>query len=176
MPPIIMQQVQPAFMQAIMQSQQPWIMSQQALSPLMQVTVQPVLVISQWHMPQVRLQQHTIMPFIMQHTEHMPPAIMVQRFCIIVQEAMSSQVQVIFIPPVTFSIFMVQRGTMIMFGAIGPIGIIPDIPIPGAPAGMLEVDIGFIIVVTMTVSVLGWRIGNPCRNPLLLKKILTIQG
>ena len=91
----------------------------------------------------------------------MPPAIMVQRFCIMLQAAMSSQVQVIFMPPVHFSIFMVQRGTIIMFGAIGPIGIVPDIPIPGAPEGILEVDIGFIIVVTMIVSIRGWRIGNP---------------
>jgi hypothetical protein len=65
-PPIIMQQVHPAFMQAATQSQQPWIMSQQALSPLVQVITQPSLVISHLHAPIVRLQQHTIMPFIMQ--------------------------------------------------------------------------------------------------------------
>ena len=63
---IITQQVQPAFIMAVMQSQQAWIMSQQALSPLVQVMQQPSSVISHLHMPMVRLQQQTIMPFIMQ--------------------------------------------------------------------------------------------------------------
>ena len=45
-----------------------------------------------------------------------PEAIIVQRFCIMEQATGSSQVMVIFIPPVHFSIFMVQRGTIIMFG------------------------------------------------------------
>ena len=134
-PPIIMQQVQPAFMQATMQSQQPWIIASHALSPLVQVTQQPSLVISTLHAPIVRLQVHTIMPFIMQHTLHMPPAIMVHRFCIMVQAAASSHVQVIFIPPAHFSTFMVQRGTITMFGAIVgipvpmPIGIAPPMPV-----------------------------------------------
>jgi len=135
-PPIIRQQVQPAFMQAVRQSQQPWIISQHALSPLVQVITQPSFVISTLHAPIVRLQQQTIIPFIMQHTLHIPPAIMVQRFCIMAQAVGSSQVQVIFIPPATFSTFMAQRGTITMFGIPGvagvPIGIpaaIPVIPI-----------------------------------------------
>jgi hypothetical protein len=134
-PPIIRQQVQPPFMHAIRQSQQPWIIASHALSPLVQVTQQPSFVISTLHAPIVRLQQHTIMPFIMQHTLHMPPAIMVHRFCIIVQAAASSQAQVIFIPPAHFSTFIEQRGTIIMFGvAVGipvpiPIGIDPPIPV-----------------------------------------------
>ncbi len=37
---IIMQQEQPAFIIMVMQSQQAWIMSQQALSPLVQVMLQ----------------------------------------------------------------------------------------------------------------------------------------
>jgi hypothetical protein len=131
-PPIIMQQVQPAFMQAVMQSQQPWIIASHALSPLVQVITQPDLVISHLHMPIVMLQQHTIMPFIMQQKLHMPPAIMVQRFCIMAQAVGSSQVQVTFIPPLIFSIFMVPRGTMTMFGAIGVAvpGIMPAVPMP----------------------------------------------
>lgn len=141
-----MQQVQPAFMQAAMQSQQPWIMSQQALSPLVQVTQQPSLVISTLHAPIVRLQQHTVMPFIMQHTLHMPPAIMVQRFCIMAQAVGSSQVQVIFIPPAHFSTFMVQRGTITMFGVAvvgAPIGIPVFIPAIAARS---------IIIAVATVS------------------------
>jgi hypothetical protein len=117
-PPIIMQHVHPAFMEAIRHSQHPWIMSQQALSPLVQVTLQPSLVISTLHAPIVMLQVQTTIPFIMQHMLHMPPAIIVQRFCIIVQAVGSSQTQVIFMPPAHFSTFIVQRGTITMFGAI----------------------------------------------------------
>jgi hypothetical protein len=128
-PPIIRQQVQPAFMHAATQSQQPWIMSQQALSPLVQVTQQPSLVISTLHAPIVRLQQQTVIPFIMQHRLHIPPAIMAHRFCIMAQAVGSSQLQVTFIPPVTFSTFMVQRGTMTMFGVVVA-GMLVGIPVP----------------------------------------------
>jgi len=102
------------------------------LSPLVQVTQQPSFVISTLQAPMVRQHVQTIMPFIMQHRLHMPPAIIVQRFCIMVQAAASSHTQVIFMPPVHFSIFMVQRGTIIMFGVIAgipvPIGI--ELPMP----------------------------------------------
>jgi hypothetical protein len=151
MPPIIMQQVQPAFMQAAMQSQQPWIISQQPLSPLVQVTQQPSLVISHLHMPMVMLQQHTIMPFIMQQQLTMPPAIMVQRFCIMVQAAGSVQTQVIFMPPVHFSIFMVQRGTITMLGVMGVV--IPGIPDPPMPIpGIPVVGRSIIIVPVMILT------------------------
>lgn len=108
-------------------------MSQQALSPLVQVTQQPSAVISHLHRPIVRLHTHTTDPFTMQHTLHMPPAIMLHKFCIMVQAVGSSQAQVIFIPPAHFSIFIVQRGTIIMFGAMPgaePIPVIPVIPVP----------------------------------------------
>jgi hypothetical protein len=151
-PPIIRQQVQPPFMQAIRQSQQSWIMSQQALSPLVQVTQQPSFVISTLQAPIVRLQVQTIMPFILQQTLHIPPAIMAQRFCIIVQAAASSHMQVIFIPPEIFSSFMVQRGTITMLGAID------GIPMP--------VGIGLVFslaaTVTNTASPCPWASGCPC--------------
>src|SRR5437867_12010987 len=110
-------------------------MSQQALSPLVQVITQPSLVMSHLHMPMVRLQHDTIMPFIMQHMLHMPPAIMVHRFCIMAQAVGSSHLQVTFMPPDTFSIFMVQRGTMTMFGAVGVVipGIMAAPPMPAIP-------------------------------------------
>ena len=57
-------------------------------------------------------QQQGVLFIIMQQHEHMPPCIIVQRFCIIEQAVGSSQEQVIFIPPVHFSNFMVQRGTI----------------------------------------------------------------
>jgi hypothetical protein len=109
-------------------------MSQQALSPLVHITLQPSLVISHLHMPIIMLQVQTTMPFIMQQQLTIPPAIMEQRFCIMVQAVGSEQVQVIFIPPVHFSILNVQRGTMTMLGDIGAEGaVIPEEPIPGIP-------------------------------------------
>jgi len=110
-------------------------MSQQALSPLVHVITHPSFVISHLHMPIVILQQQTIIPFIMHVKLHIPPAIIVQRFCIIAHAAGSVQTHVTFIPPVHFSIFIVQRGTMTMFGDMGVLvpGIIPAVPIPGIP-------------------------------------------
>jgi hypothetical protein len=78
-----MQQVQPSFNMQAMHSQQAWIISQHLLSPLVQVMHTPSLVMSHLHMPMVRLQQHTIMPFIMQQQLHMPPASIVHKFCTI---------------------------------------------------------------------------------------------
>jgi hypothetical protein len=114
-----MQQVQPHFIMVAKHSQQAWIMSQQALSPLVQVRQQPSLVISHLQLHMTKLQQHTIMPFIMAQQPQVPPAIMLQRFCIMLQAMASSHEQVTFMPPVHFSNFMVQRGTIITFGADG---------------------------------------------------------
>ena len=136
---------------ADMQSQQDWIMSQQALSPLVQVMQTPSLVISHLHMPMVRLQQQTIMPFIMQQSEHMPPWSIIHRFCIMLHAMGSSQEHMIFMPPAHFSIFMVQRGTMSMLGIIGvavpPIGddAIPGIPMPGIPIAVRSIIIVLVI-------------------------------
>jgi hypothetical protein len=143
-PFIITQQQQPAFMQAVMQSQQLWIMSQHALSPLVQVRVQPSLVISTLQTPIVRQQLQTVIPFIMQQQEHIPPAIMVNRFCIIPQAAWSVVRQVIFIPLATFSIVMVQRGTIIIVGAAG-------IPIPAV--GLIPGDIPGIIMPARSIII-----------------------
>jgi hypothetical protein len=127
---IITQQVQPAFIMVFMQSQQAWIISQHLASPLVHRMVQPSAVMSHLHMPIVRLQQQTIMPFIITQQLHMPPASMAQRFCIMLQAVLSVQVQVNFMPPVHFSNFMVQRGTIIMF----TVGGMPMVaPMPGAP-------------------------------------------
>lgn len=109
---IIMQQVQPAMHMAWRQSQQAWIISQHFGSPEVQVTQQPLSVISQVQAPIVREQQQTAMPFIMQQTLQRPFWSIMQRFCIMPQATGSSQVQVIFMPPAHFSNFMAQRGTM----------------------------------------------------------------
>jgi len=147
---IITQQEQPAFIMADMQSQQAWIISAHLASPDMQVMTQPSLVMSHLHMPMVRLQELTIMPFIMQQQLTMPPPSMVQRFCIIEQATGSSHEQVIFIPPLTFSIFMVQRGTIMKFGAAG---VAEGAPIAGDPG----IDMALRSIIT--VLVMGY---TPC--------------
>jgi hypothetical protein len=99
----------------------------------------------------VRLQQQTIMPFIRQQQLHMPPASIVQRFCTMLQAILSSQEQMIFMPPVHFSILIVPRGTIIQLVAAGipvevpmlgppmPGTLIPGIPIPVRSIIMLDI-------------------------------------
>jgi hypothetical protein len=77
---IIRQQVQPAFIIEVIQAQQASIIALQDESPLVQVTQTPSSVGSHLHMAMVRLQQQTIIPFIMQQQLHSPPGIMLQRF------------------------------------------------------------------------------------------------
>jgi hypothetical protein len=146
-PPIIRQQVQPAFRQAIMQSQQPWIIAMHAGSPLVQETTHPSLVISVLHMPIMRLQLQQTIPFIMQQHEHMPPASMVHRFCIMARATASSQTQVIFIPPDIFSTVILQRGTIIMFGAMGAVPMPGIVDIPGMPMPGIPIPVRSIIIV-----------------------------
>ncbi len=75
------------------------------------------------------------MPFIVQVQLHMPPAIILHRFCSVAALISSSQVQVSFMPPAHFSNFIVQRGTIIIDGVAGaiwgmpPWGIEPMLPI-----------------------------------------------
>jgi hypothetical protein len=105
---------------------------------------QPSLVISQRHIPMVRLQQDIIMPFIMQQQLHMLPASMAQRFCKVAAAILSSQTHIIFMPPVHFSIVILQRGTMARLPA-GCMGMaVLGIDMPGAimPVGVI---IAFII-------------------------------
>jgi hypothetical protein len=139
------QQQQPALSMVAMQSQQAWIMSQQALSPLVQVMHTPLDIISQRHMPRVRLQVHTVIPFIIMQQLTIPPAIMEQRFCIMVQAALSSQVQVSFMPSLLRSIFMVQRGIM---SHCAPVGMDMGMVAKLAPAimGMFIADRSIIMV------------------------------
>jgi hypothetical protein len=142
MPFIIMQAVLPGIIIAIMQSQQAWIILAQVGSPLVQVIITPMSVICILHMPIMRLQLHIIMPFIMTQQPHMPLAIILQRFCSMAAAVASSQVQVIFIPPVHFSIFIMHWGTIIppdMGMAIWP----PDI---GMLLPMLIIPRSIIIV------------------------------
>jgi hypothetical protein len=130
---IITQQVQPLSSMQLMHSQQAWIISQHFGSPLVQVMLTPSLVMSHLHMPIVMLQVQTIMPFIITQQLHMPPASILHRFCTMPQAILSSQEQVIFIPPLHFSILSVQRGTMSQFMTPGIAVVAPAMgaPIPG---------------------------------------------
>src|SRR5580704_131622 len=139
-------------MQLVMHSQQLWIMSQQALSPLVQVMQTPSLVISHLHMPMVRQQQQTIIPFIMQQQLHMVPISDMHRFCIVLQATLSSLTHTIFMPPVHFSMVTLQRGTI-----IDDIGVIPPvigIPMPGiiVPGTAIPEVMGFIVVIIEAYS------------------------
>ena len=160
-----MQQVQPALSMLVMQSQQDWIMSQQALSPEVQVIETPLSVISHLHMPMVRLQVQTHMPFIIMQQLHMPPAIMVQRFCIMLQAILSSQEHVIFMPPWHFSILNVQRGTM---SQLVPLGMAAGVVMPGIPMpamfmpGML-IPVRSIIMLAIVHTPL-WKKGTELPN------------
>jgi hypothetical protein len=159
---IIMQQVQPSFSIVARHSQHAWIISPHLASPLVQVTQTPSLVISHLHMPMVRLQQQSIMPFIMQQHVHMPPANMVHRFCSMLVAILSSHEQVIFMPPVHFSILTVHRGTIIQFvpegmadGADMPGIAIPGVPMPGIPIPDRSIIIAVAIVATPFMDWLG---------------------
>jgi hypothetical protein len=77
---IIRQQVHPALHMVAMQSQHDWIISQHLASPEVQVTQMPLSFMSHLHMPMVKLQQHTVRPFIITQHEHIPPTNMEQRF------------------------------------------------------------------------------------------------
>jgi hypothetical protein len=109
-------------------------------------------------MPIIRLQQQTIIPFIIVQRLHMPPAIIVQRFCSIAADVASSLVQVIFIPPVHFSSFIVQRGTIIMFMPAG-IGLVP--PIIGVP--MVGLAMAGMPIPARSISLLVMSIAPGCR-------------
>jgi hypothetical protein len=142
-PFIITQQVQPAWHIFMRQSQQDWIISQHLASPLVQVMQTPLGVISHLHRPIVMLQQHTIMPLRTQQQLTMPPASIVQRFCIMLHPIWSGQAQVIFMPPAHFSNFMVQRGIISMFMPAVEAPVVA--PMPGIVMPPRSIIIGAII-------------------------------
>jgi hypothetical protein len=128
-------------------SQQHWIISQQVLSPLVQVILQPDFVVSTLHAPQVRLQVQTGMPFIVKQQETMPPWSMVQRLWTVAQAVASSQWQVRHIPPETFSNLNVHRGTMTIDppGTGDTAGIPVMAPIPGMAMPARSMSIADVI-------------------------------
>jgi hypothetical protein len=97
------------------------------------------------------------MPFIMQQQLHIPPIIMVQRFCSMPVATLSSQAHMIFMPPLHLVKVIVQRGTIIMFvpaGAVDEVPIIPFGPDIGMP-GMAIPERSIIIVVAILISFLA---------------------
>jgi hypothetical protein len=148
------------------QSQQAWIISQHLGSPLVQVTQTPSLVISQRHMPMVKLQQHTIMPFIMQQQLHMPPARAVHRFCTMLAAILSSQEQVIFMPPVHRSILKVQRGTIMKLAPVGMVGVpMVGMPMPGTVMPVIPMPVRSIVeVLAIRDSPFSGRVLGPPRK------------
>jgi hypothetical protein len=148
---IIKQQVQPSLTMQERQSQQAWIISQHLVSPLVQVTQQPSLVISHLHIPMVMLQQQTMAPLSMQQQLHRPPASIVHRFCIMLAAILSSQEQWIFMPPVHFSNLKVQRGTIsqLTAGMVAEPGMgdaIPGVPIIGMPIPVRSIIVALAMI------------------------------
>jgi hypothetical protein len=111
------------------------------------------------------LQQETIIPFIMQQQLSIPPAIIVQRFCSMAAETLSSQQQTIFMPPGHLEKVMLQRGTIIMFMPV-VVGawalIMPVAPAMGIP-GIARPERSIIFAVAILVSSSS---GHPFTNPL----------
>jgi hypothetical protein len=68
-------------------------MSQQALSPDVQLMQQPSLVYSHLQIPQVKLHWQTLMPLQQQVQLHRPSQSMRQRFCRVPQAISSSHLQ-----------------------------------------------------------------------------------
>jgi hypothetical protein len=100
------------------------------------------------------------MPFIIMQQEHIPPAIMLHRFCIIMAEVLSWHVQVIFIPPGHFSIFIMHWGTIPdmlgeepIMGAVIGIPIIMGIPIMPVPIVVAPIPIiRSLVIMFMAIS------------------------
>jgi hypothetical protein len=141
--------VQPASIILQTQSQQAWIISQHFGSPLVHVMQIPSGTISHLHIPMVKLQQQTIMPFHMQQQLQRPPVSIVQRFCTMLHAALSSHMHVIFMPPLIFSILNVQRGTIMYVVGVGmPVGApMVGVPIPGMPMPGIPIPVRSIIIV-----------------------------
>jgi hypothetical protein len=152
------QQEQPPLSMQLMQSQHALRISPQLLSPEVHVMVKPLAVISHLHIPIVKLQVQTAMPFIIMQQLTMPPAIMLQRFCIMVQAALSSQVQVIFIPSVHGSSFIVHRG--IMSHCCAPVGMLMGVVMP--PDAMVGMFIPVRSIIMLVITRLLLNV-NPLR-------------
>ena len=138
-------------------------MSQHCVSPLVHVIKQPISVISQRHMPMVKLQVQQGMPLYITQQLAMPPWSIVHRFWTMLQASLSSQEQVILKPPVHFSSLMVHRGTIIqLVPAVTPVGV-GLVPYPGMPMPGNAVPVRSIIIALDINELLSCR--RLCRFP-----------
>lgn len=115
--------------------------SQQALSPLLQVMHTPSLVVSHVQIPQARLHWQILIPLSVQQQLHSPSASILQRFCKVAADTSSSQEHLSFSPPWHFSTLMVHRGTTHQLPVPGDDGAgapKPEVPNPVAPIGALS--------------------------------------
>jgi hypothetical protein len=138
MPFIIMYIVQPGIIMLVMQSQHAWIILRAIMSPLVQVIMHPMSIISILQVPMGIMHWQHIMPFIMQHMPIIPFAFIMHICCIMPAAVLSSHVIVHFMPSGIRSIFMVQRGSIIPFipliiDGMAPIGVCIPIGIPIIP-------------------------------------------
>src|SRR4051812_14293459 len=102
-----------------MQSQQAQIILHARSSPLVQVITQPISVISTLHMPIGRQHWLTHMPFTIMQQPSMPFGFIMHSCWSIAAAVLSEHVHTHFIPPCTFSICIVQRGTIMPVGIDG---------------------------------------------------------
>jgi hypothetical protein len=110
-------------------------------------------VMSHLHMPMVRLQVKTVMPFRVMQQLHMPPASILHRFCTMLEAILSSHWQVIFMPPVHFSILKVQRGTIKKLAGMVEGDIIPGMPPVPTPCTPIPVR----SIIMFTIGKLLWE-------------------
>jgi hypothetical protein len=75
---------------------------------------------------------------------------MLHRFCIMLHAVLSSQAQVIFIPPWQRSNFIVQRGTIIQLAGIGAVPVMPVEVIPAVPMPIMALRSIIMLVISFT--------------------------
>ena len=116
----------------------------------------------------------------------MPPASIVHRFCTMLHAILSSQLHVIFMPPVHFSTLKVQRGTMsqlLLTGIVGVGEVIPGMPMPGVPMPgipmrsiIIALDIGITPFPGLAFPSLPHSLSTRGQRPASLGLLLNTKG
>jgi hypothetical protein len=96
------------------------------------------------------------MPFIIVQQLTIEPVSIWQRFFIMLAATASSQVQVIVMPVLVFSVLMVQRGTIIMFGTM-PAAVPPIVPMPVVTPG-IPIPVRSIIITLIMALLKEWKL------------------
>jgi hypothetical protein len=115
-PSMQMLQSQPALMQAQTQLLQASIRLQQFLSPLQQVKQTPFWTAVHSHSHTHRSHWQTTLPFCVQQKLILPPDRTLHDSCSVAACCSLLQVQMNFTPPLHFSTFIVQQGTLLLTG------------------------------------------------------------